>query len=599
MDNYVRKQTILIVDDVAENVELLASILSPEYHVITARGGSEALKIVEQSCVPDLILLDILMPEMDGYEVCRKLKQNPLTKQIPVIFATALDENIEIAKAFQIGGVDYLTKPINSVIALARIRTHVALASAMQNMEMRNALQTRYVASLCQIWEIFTQLGRFDGPEEAFTKLSKKCLAEIMENLGKQVPGVSLISLHKWGQKENHTVTLTPPILAGTFKSQPEYLEYLKTEANHQPVPLGEGITGWLFQHPEHINDFFQEASVQTPRRIVVSIKALPLEDRVRERGLNGTFVAFKVLKTHDSGTYLLFFYFHDCELNRSETDFLFMEIIAQQVFSFIQITDLLSISQKEREMANQLKVAHSIQTSVLPKGTPALENIKLDAVIQMANEVGGDFYDFHLLPDGRLGLMVADVSGKNVPAALLTMALKVCFKSLVTENLSPRKFLSRMNLALSEFFVESQFITAVFAIFDSQNGRLQLANAGHVPVFIRRKNGTAWKVEKTDFPSFPLGLSDAPPEDYPQLEFHLEESECAFFLTDGVLDLRNERKEFFGEERFCALLEVTPMEKPVQFLFERLEAFRESIPPADDLTMLSLTYLPKLKQKR
>lgn len=121
---------ILIVDDVPKNIELLGNVLSNEgYDISIAENGREALETLED-LLPDLILLDVMMPEMNGHEACKKLKAEDRTKDIPVIFLTAKTETEDIVEGFELGAVDYVTKPFNSTELLARVRTHLALKQA-------------------------------------------------------------------------------------------------------------------------------------------------------------------------------------------------------------------------------------------------------------------------------------------------------------------------------------------------------------------------------------------------------------------------------------------------------------------------------------
>src|SRR5688572_33466340 len=112
--NDAKKPTLLVVDDTPDNIVVLSSLLKDSYRIKVATQGKKALEIVEAGEPPDLILLDIMMPEMDGYEVCRRLKENSALKDIPVIFLSALNEAVDKVKAFQAGGVDYVTKPFQS-----------------------------------------------------------------------------------------------------------------------------------------------------------------------------------------------------------------------------------------------------------------------------------------------------------------------------------------------------------------------------------------------------------------------------------------------------------------------------------------------------
>ncbi|MBF0501812.1 MAG: hybrid sensor histidine kinase/response regulator [Candidatus Riflebacteria bacterium] len=134
------KKKVLVVDDVMENIELLGGILDSDYEVMMALNGLKALKIAESSDPPDIILLDIMMPEMDGYEVCRKLKQNPKLQNIPIIFVTARNEEIDEAHGLEAGAVDYLTKPVSPAIVLARVKTHLQLAMAVKDLAKQNEL---------------------------------------------------------------------------------------------------------------------------------------------------------------------------------------------------------------------------------------------------------------------------------------------------------------------------------------------------------------------------------------------------------------------------------------------------------------------------
>ncbi|MBY5992595.1 two-component system response regulator [Ferrimonas balearica] len=128
------RPTILVVDDTPENIDVLVGILRPHYQLKVALNGPTALKIVQQS-PPDLILLDIMMPEMDGLEVCRRLKASPLSSPIPVIFVTALGEVQDEAAGLALGAVDYITKPVNGAVVLARVATHLALYNQAQHLE--------------------------------------------------------------------------------------------------------------------------------------------------------------------------------------------------------------------------------------------------------------------------------------------------------------------------------------------------------------------------------------------------------------------------------------------------------------------------------
>jgi CheY-like chemotaxis protein len=132
------KQRILVVDDTPENIDLLRGMLSPHYRVKAATCGGKALRIAANEPQPDIILLDVMMPEMDGYEVCRKLKKDAHTAQIPVIFITAKTAAVDEQYGLELGAVDYITKPFNPVIVLTRIRTQLALYQQSRELHEEN-----------------------------------------------------------------------------------------------------------------------------------------------------------------------------------------------------------------------------------------------------------------------------------------------------------------------------------------------------------------------------------------------------------------------------------------------------------------------------
>jgi putative two-component system response regulator len=125
--DFTRKPVILIVDDTPQNLSVMSDLLQDDYTVKVAPNGAKALKLAHSTTPPDLILLDIMMPEMDGYEVCRQLKGDPQTSAIPVIFLTAKTETEDEEHGFSLGAVDYIVKPISPPIVLARVNTHLTL----------------------------------------------------------------------------------------------------------------------------------------------------------------------------------------------------------------------------------------------------------------------------------------------------------------------------------------------------------------------------------------------------------------------------------------------------------------------------------------
>lgn len=158
MDRTDSRATILLVDDIVDNIDILNSILLPHYHTRIALNGEKALKIVGSANPPDLILLDIMMPGLNGYEVCQRLKDNPDTRDIPIIFITAMSEVEDEQHGLELGAVDYITKPVNPAIVLARVRTHLALYD--QNRELARQVRERTADLFKTRQQIIRRLGR-------------------------------------------------------------------------------------------------------------------------------------------------------------------------------------------------------------------------------------------------------------------------------------------------------------------------------------------------------------------------------------------------------------------------------------------------------
>ncbi|MES9873010.1 MAG: response regulator, partial [Candidatus Sedimenticola sp. 6PFRAG7] len=133
-------KTILVIDDDPSAIDILNSFLEQDYKVVVAKDGERGLSRADSESPPDLILLDILMPGLDGYAVCRKLKENSSTAHIPVIFISVLDADYDEAKGLELGAVDYITKPFSPAIIHARVKTHLALSEANQELQHQNEL---------------------------------------------------------------------------------------------------------------------------------------------------------------------------------------------------------------------------------------------------------------------------------------------------------------------------------------------------------------------------------------------------------------------------------------------------------------------------
>ncbi len=174
---------ILIVDDTPENVEVLTALLQMEgYDVRGAIGGQMALMGIEAE-PPDVILLDIMMPDMNGYEVCRTLKENPKTQSIPVIFISALDDVFDKVKAFEVGAADYVSKPFQQAEVLARVKNQLTLALLQRKLRQKNALLKKQNQQLQEVIEERRELvSSLQAAEEKYRQMFEEAVVGIYQS---------------------------------------------------------------------------------------------------------------------------------------------------------------------------------------------------------------------------------------------------------------------------------------------------------------------------------------------------------------------------------------------------------------------------------
>src|SRR5215213_2438221 len=243
----------------------------------------------------------------------------------------------------------------------------------------------------------------------------------------------------------------------------------------------------------------------------------------------------------------------------------------------------------RERERVEQeLRVARSIQQASLPEEVPTLEGWQINPYYRPAREVGGDFYDFHLLSDGRLAVVVGDATGKGVPAALVmsTTCGMLQLAAQAPDSSSPGEILSRVNEALFARIPANMFVTCFYAIFDSESGSLSYANAGHDLPYVRRGDDC----EELRARGMPLRLMAG--RGYEEKEITLQATEAALFYSDGLVEAHGPQGEMFGFPRLRALVaEHDEEERPLgDFLMEELHSFvGEGWEQEDDITLLTL----------
>ncbi|WP_117232430.1 response regulator [Vibrio maerlii] len=210
----VKKSTILTVDDTVTNIEVVKGVLSDEYLVQAALSGEVALKIVSKR-KPDLILLDVMMPEMDGYEVCKRLKENEETRDIPVIFLTAKSQEEDETKGLSLGAVDYITKPISPPILKERVKNHLLLKASRDLLAQQNeVLEVKVEERTKQLSELqdvaMVAMGALAESRDADTGNHIRRTQRYVKILAKEL-----------AKNEKFRSYLVPEVITALFKSAP------------------------------------------------------------------------------------------------------------------------------------------------------------------------------------------------------------------------------------------------------------------------------------------------------------------------------------------------------------------------------------------
>ena len=242
-----------------------------------------------------------------------------------------------------------------------------------------------------------------------------------------------------------------------------------------------------------------------------------------------------------------------------------------------------------------ELNVASNIQRDMLPNIFPAFPDrseFDVYATMDPAKEVGGDFYDFFMIDQTHLAVVIADVSGKGVPAALFMVIAKTIIRNQAQSSLSPAEIFTRANEQLCENNGEGLFVTAYLGILDLRTGVLTYANAGHNPPLIQQ-SGDRFEWLKLR-PGFVLAGMEG--MRYKEFQVTLKPGDCLFLYTDGVTEATNAALELYGEKRLEAVLNSDAAQglapdQLLPYLKSQVDLFAAGAPQADDITMLGLQF--------
>lgn len=271
-------------------------------------------------------------------------------------------------------------------------------------------------------------------------------------------------------------------------------------------------------------------------------------------------------------------------EIGQLESQF---NLMAEQLIdSFEQRSAMAEQSARREERARieqEMNSAHYIQKALLPESAPVIEGCRIDTFYNPAREVGGDLYDFLTLPDGRLGIVIGDVTGKGIPAALIMATTTAMIRAAASGSKRPGEVLGLVNNLLQVQMPSGMFATCFYAILEPENQRLTYANAGHNIPYLAR-NGKVIELRAT---GMPLGL--LPEQTYSEQEVVLEPEDFILFYTDGLVEAHNTNREMFGSPRLKWLLQNGGRRDGlISYLLNDLETFTgPDWEQEDDVTLI------------
>ena len=310
---------------------------------------------------------------------------------------------------------------------------------------------------------------------------------------------------------------------------------------------------------------------------------------------------AEKLVEEEQSGATTDTSIFSDVSIRtKDEIGVLYQSLKQMEADINVYIRDLINVTSEKERIGAELNIATQIQADMLPRIFPAFPDrpeFDLYASMAPAKEVGGDFYDFFLIDDDHIGLVMADVSGKGVPAALFMVIAKTLIKNRAQLGESPAVILKNVNEQLCEGNEAELFVTVWLAVIELSTGKGMAANAGHEHPVIRRADG---KYELVVYRHSPA-VATMEGTRFREHAFQLNPGDSLFVYTDGVPEATNANNELFGPDRMLEALNRRPDASPQQLLTgvrQDIDAFVGDAPQFDDITMMSFCYFgPEAQQ--
>ena len=335
---------------------------------------------------------------------------------------------------------------------------------------------------------------------------------------------------------------------------------------------VNDSLLGWMMLHnkPLVINDPIYDTRFQGTRwdDTIRSILCVPLLIRSRLLGL-------------------LTVYNKKKPTGFTAGDERLLAIIAAQSAQILENARLYEEEKALLSMREEVRLAHEIQTSLLPEKPPQLAGYDIAGLSLPAQTVGGDYFDYISLDDGRLGLSVGDVSGKGLPASLLMANVQATLRGQTATGDSVPVCMERVNTLLCQRIRKGSFVTLIYGALNPTDHIFHFANAGHNRPYVRRADST---IERLDRGGLALGF--LPNHTYHETTFTFNPGDLLLLYSDGITEAMNPNREEFGEERLIALLKslgVLPAQGLINHIIKIVTQHTQGAPPSDDMTLLAV----------
>ncbi|PID56069.1 hypothetical protein CSB45_13310 [candidate division KSB3 bacterium] len=557
---FMEQKKVLIADDSPTVIRMLNYMLSSlSCQVLTATDGVEAIKL-SYSELPDLILLDILMPKMTGYQVCRLLKDDPRTKHIPIVMLTAKDQRSDRFWGLSTGATEYIVKEFED---------H-RLQETIEQILSRECCHTAPGVS-----HSVQPVGDVDILSHANDLLDRQLFRSTITNC--------INELARSIQNFDETVSSVFKLLSRILGFQIGALSVIDSRGADLRLffYLSEAVGARMFSQVKQalIDDISNEASFQD-----ITIKILTGDTGLENEWSLKSFCKSELIGRHAKiGTMFIGDYREDHFSDEDRETFSFAGSEIAVVLDNARLYD--ENARIYEDLERELHRAHDIQHLMLPQHNPMESLLAIEAESISAKEVGGDYYDFYPLSDHQMLIAIGDVTGKGVPAALMMATIKTALQVRLEMTHDLKTVMSALNrLVCSQ--ASKQYMTLFLAIIDVKEQIIQYCNAGHnFPILISPQDKSLQYLEEGDLP---FGFLEAPKYD---AHTHRFKSDDIFFLyTDGVIEARNRDRELYGYPRLEELL-IAHCHEELSTIYlrilESLDEFYQETPLEDDMTMV------------